>query len=127
MALIEALDIRPREPDKPVRELSGGNQQKVIFARWLAGHINILLLDEPTHGVDIGAKSQIHAMMDTFVTKGGGILFASTEMTEILAVSDSVLAMRSGKFVARISRQGSDYVGDQNDYSEKVLRQALNS
>ena len=117
--LIDALDIRPGDPDKVVRELSGGNQQKVIFARWLAGHIDILLLDEPTHGVDIGAKSQIHILMDEFAAKGGGIAFASTEMAEVLAVSDSVLAMRSGQFVARISRSG--------EYNERALRNALHS
>ena len=115
--LIEAVDIRPQAPDKIVRELSGGNQQKVIFARWLAGHVNVLLLDEPTHGVDVGAKAQIHKIMNEFVAKGGGIVFASSELTEVLAISDSVLAMRSGDIIARISRQG--------DYNEKVLREAL--
>jgi ABC-type sugar transport system ATPase subunit len=109
----------PNEPGKLVRELSGGNQQKVIFARWLAGHIDLLLLDEPTHGVDIGAKAQIHAMMEDFAAKGGGIVFASTEMMEILAVSDSVIAMRAGNIVARISR-GSGY-------NESALRNALHN
>ena len=69
--LMDAVDIRPRDPNRPVRELSGGNQQKVIFARWLAGHADILLLDEPTHGIDVGAKAQIHRLMRRFVEDGG--------------------------------------------------------
>ncbi len=115
--IVAALDIRPRDPDRQVRDLSGGNQQKVIFARWLAGHIDLLLLDEPTHGVDIGAKSHIHRLMDQFAEEGRGIVFASSEMAEIMAVSDTVLAMRSGEFVARISRDG--------DFNERALRTAL--
>lgn len=115
--LIDAVDIRPRDPNKAVRELSGGNQQKVIFARWLAGNIDVLLLDEPTHGVDVGAKSHIHRIMHDFAAGGGGILFASSELTEVLSVSDSVLAMRTGEIVARISREDA--------YTEKNLRDAL--
>jgi len=115
--LIEAVDIRPRDPDKEVRELSGGNQQKVIFARWLAGHADLLLLDEPTHGIDVGAKAHIHRLMNEFTANGGGIMFASSEMTEILSISDRVLAMRAGEIVAHIRREG--------DYTEKALRDAL--
>jgi ABC-type sugar transport system ATPase subunit len=115
--LIETVDIRPPDPDKPVRELSGGNQQKVIFARWLAGHANVLLLDEPTHGIDVGAKAQIHALMDKFADEGGGIVFASSEMVEVMSVSDSVVAVRDGEVVARLTRDG--------DYTERALRDAL--
>jgi ribose transport system ATP-binding protein len=115
--LIEAIDIRPREPNKTVRELSGGNQQKVIFARWLAGNIRLMLLDEPTHGVDVGAKSHIHRIMNEFAAKGGGIVFASSELTEVLSVSDNVLAMRTGEIVGNLSRN--------EVYNEKVLRDAL--
>lgn len=115
---MEALDIRPLDPNLPVRSLSGGNQQKVIFARWLAGNIDVLLLDEPTHGIDVGAKARIHRLMREFVDKGGGILFTSSEMVEILSMSDSVLAMRQGDIVARMSREGGEY-------SEGFLRSAL--
>ena len=115
--LIESVDIRPPDPDRTVRQLSGGNQQKVIFARWLAGHADVLLLDEPTHGIDIGAKAQIHRLMRRFVEDGGGIVLASAEMEELLAVSDSVLAMRRGLTVGRFSRDG--------DYTEAALRAAL--
>lgn len=115
--LMETVDIRPRDPNKPVRDLSGGNQQKVIFARWLAGHAKVLLLDEPTHGIDVGAKAQIHRLMHRFAEDGGGIVFASSEMVEVMSVSDSVIAMRTGDIVARLTRDG--------DYTERALRDAL--
>jgi ABC-type sugar transport system ATPase subunit len=115
--LMEVVDIRPRDPGRPVRELSGGNQQKVIFARWLAGHAKVLLLDEPTHGIDVGAKAQIHRLMDRFANEGGGIVFASSEMVEVLSVSDSVIAMRAGDIVARLTRDG--------EYTERALHEAL--
>ena len=115
--LMEVVDIRPRDPNRPVRELSGGNQQKVIFARWLAGHAKVLLLDEPTHGIDVGAKAQIHRLMDRFANEGGGIVFASSEMVEVLSVSDSVIAMRAGDIVAHLTRDG--------EYTERALHDAL--
>ena len=89
----------------------------MIFARWLAGHAKILLLDEPTHGIDVGAKAQVHKLMSKFATEGGGIVFASSEMVEVLSVSDSVIAMRAGNVVARLTRDG--------DYTERALREAL--
>lgn len=115
--LMETVDIRPRDPDRPVRELSGGNQQKVIFARWLAGHAKILLLDEPTHGIDVGAKAQIHRLMRKFAEDGGGIVFSSSEMVEVMSISDRVIAMRAGDIVANITRDG--------DYTERAVRTAL--
>jgi ABC-type sugar transport system ATPase subunit len=115
--LIEALDIRPRDPAKSVRELSGGNQQKVMFARWLAGNIRVLLLDEPTHGIDIGAKAQIHRLIRKFADDGGGVVFASSEMIEVLSIADAVLALKGGDVVARLDRTG--------DYTERALRAAL--
>lgn len=117
VGLIDALDIRPNDPHKEVRELSGGNQQKVIFARWLAGHADLLLLDEPTHGIDVGAKALVHKLMNDFADDGNGIVFASSEMTEVLSISDTVMAMRAGEFVGRYSRDG--------EYNERALRDAL--
>jgi len=115
--LMDALDIRPRDPAKPVGTLSGGNQQKVIFAKWLARQVGVLLLDEPTHGIDIGAKTLIHRLMHDFAAKGGAILFSSSETLEVVSISDSVLAMKKGEVVARMDRTG--------DYNEKRLREAL--
>jgi ribose transport system ATP-binding protein len=115
--LMETVDIRPRDPNRPVRELSGGNQQKIIFARWLAGHARVLLLDEPTHGIDVGAKAQIHRLMRRFAEDGGGIIFSSSEMVEVMSISDRVIAMRAGDIVASITRDG--------DYTERAVRTAL--
>ena len=116
--LMESLDIRPRNPLLPVSQLSGGNQQKVIFARWLASHVDTLLLDEPTHGIDVGAKARIHHLMREFVENAGAILFASSDMLEVMNMSDAVVAMRSGESVARMAR------GDAG-YNEGALRAAL--
>lgn len=115
--LMEKLDIRPRDPDRPVRELSGGNQQKVVFARWLAGQATVLLLDEPTHGIDVAAKAQIHRLMDRFAAQGGGILFASSELIEVISVSDRVIVLRAGEVVAKLTRDG--------EYTEGRLRELL--
>jgi ABC-type sugar transport system ATPase subunit len=115
--LMDELDIRPRDPARPLRELSGGNQQKVVFARWIAGEAAILLLDEPTHGIDIGAKAHIHRLMREFAAKGGGIVLSSSEVGEVMAISDSVLAMRQGRLVARLERGA--------DYGEGTLRKVL--
>jgi ABC-type sugar transport system ATPase subunit len=116
--LIEALDIRPADSTRSVRLLSGGNQQKVLFARWLVGNIDVLLLDEPTQGIDIGAKARVHRLMRQFVDDGGGILFASTEMEELMSMSDTVLAMGKGKIIGRLSRR-------EDSYSEGALRAIL--
>jgi ABC-type sugar transport system ATPase subunit len=116
--IIEALDIRPPDPAKPVRELSGGNQQKVLFARWLLSKVALLLLEEPTQGVDIGAKARIHRLMREFAEDGNGVLFASSELDEVVAISDTVFAVRKGRIVDRMAR-------DANDYSEAALRRAL--
>jgi ribose transport system ATP-binding protein len=115
--LMDTLDIRPRDPDRPVRELSGGNQQKVIFAKWLAAEADLLLLDEPTQGVDVGAKAHIHRLMREVAERGGSIVFASSELHEVMAMSDAVLAMRRGEIATRLERGG--------DYTERALRAAL--
>ncbi|MGE5146371.1 MAG: sugar ABC transporter ATP-binding protein, partial [Candidatus Eiseniibacteriota bacterium] len=94
-----------------------GNQQKVIFAKWLAREASVLLLDEPTHGIDIGAKTLIHRLIHDFAAKGGAVLFSSSETLEVVSISDSVLAMKKGEVVARMDRTG--------DYNEKRLREAL--
>ncbi|HEX9462966.1 MAG TPA: sugar ABC transporter ATP-binding protein [Alphaproteobacteria bacterium] len=115
--LMDELDIRPRDAERLVRELSGGNQQKVIFAKWLAARADLLLLDEPTQGIDVGAKVAIHRLMREFAAEGGAIIFASAEAHEVLALSDAVLALRRGRVVARLKRGV--------DYTERTLRAAL--
>ncbi|MCZ7562707.1 MAG: sugar ABC transporter ATP-binding protein [Burkholderiales bacterium] len=102
--LLVALDVRPPDPDAVVRRLSGGNQQKVILAKWLAARIEVLLLDEPTQGIDVAAKAQIHRLMREFAGRGGAVLFASSELDEVLGQSDAVLAMRRQAISARVAR-----------------------
>jgi ABC-type sugar transport system ATPase subunit len=102
--LMDLLDIRPRRPELKVSALSGGNQQKVILAKWLARRVDVLLLDEPTQGIDIAAKAQIHALLRDFAARGGGVLLSSSDLSELANVCDAVLALRHGSIVARIER-----------------------
>ena len=93
------LAIRATGPAAPVRSLSGGNQQKVALARWLATQPKILLLDEPTQGVDIGAKTQIHQLIRSLADSGIAVLLVSSDLPEILAMSDRIAVMRGGSIV----------------------------
>jgi ribose transport system ATP-binding protein len=101
---IDALDIRTPSLGQRVRNLSGGNQQKVVISRWLMLNPRILILDEPTRGIDVGAKAEIHALMNDLARKGIGILMISSELPEILGVSDRILVMREGEIVAELPR-----------------------
>lgn len=116
--LIAALDIRPADPDARAGGLSGGNQQKVIFARWLAGRPQALLLDEPTHGVDIGAKAHIHRLIHEYVSDGGAALIHSAEFHELMGLCDEVIALREGRDAGRFARGAPDY-------TETALRDVL--
>jgi ABC-type sugar transport system ATPase subunit len=102
--LMDLLDIRPRRPELKASQLSGGNQQKVIIAKWLARRVGILLLDEPTQGIDIAAKAQIHALVRDFAARGGGVVASSSDLAELACICDAVLAMRQGRVVERIAR-----------------------
>lgn len=102
--LLVALDVRPPSPDAVVRRLSGGNQQKVIIAKWLASRIEVLLMDEPTQGIDVAAKAQIHRLMREFAQRGGAVLFASSELDEVVGQADTVLAVRRQAISMRIER-----------------------
>ena len=102
--VMELVDIRPRRPRLRVSSLSGGNQQKVILAKWLARRIAVLLLDEPTQGIDVAAKAQIHALIRDFVARGGGALLHSSDLGELVRLCDSVLAVRQGRIAATLDR-----------------------
>ncbi len=91
---IKALDIRPADPDALMRNLSGGNQQKVLLARWLITEPELLILDEPTRGIDIGAKAQIQALVADLAAKGMSVVFISAELEEVLRLSDRLVVMR---------------------------------
>lgn len=97
---VEQLNVRTPSLAQRVRNLSGGNQQKVVIAKWLTLKPKLLILDEPTRGIDVGAKSEIHRLMRELAQQGMGILMISSELPEVLGVSDRVLVMREGRVVA---------------------------
>lgn len=98
------LRVKTASPDSIVGTLSGGNQQKVALGKWLALKPEVLLLDEPTRGVDVGAKREIYQIMDRLAADGAGILFVSSEMEEVLAMSDRVLVMHEGALSGELNR-----------------------
>lgn len=93
----KALAIRMTSPEQPIEGLSGGNQQKVILARWLARDPKVLIVDEPTRGVDIGAKAEVHQILVQLAARGIAIMMISSELPEVLAVSDRIVTMRRGR------------------------------
>lgn len=101
--MMSRLDVRATSAEQIARLLSGGNQQKIVLGKWLALRPRILLLDEPTRGVDVGAKGEIYALMDRLAQDGVAILFVSSEMEEILTVSDRVLVLHEGRITGELS------------------------
>ncbi len=87
-----------------MRTLSGGNQQKVVLAKWLLSRPRVLMLDEPTRGVDIGAKVEIYHLINELAADGVGVLLISSEMPEVLGMSDRILVMREGRLVGDVTR-----------------------
>jgi len=104
---VERFGIRTPSLDAPVSQLSGGNQQKVAVARWLAAQPAVLILDEPTQGVDVGAKAEIHRLMVELAEQGLAILMISSELPEILGMSDRIAVMRDGAIVATLDREAA--------------------
>ncbi|MFC0532531.1 sugar ABC transporter ATP-binding protein [Phytohabitans kaempferiae] len=97
--IAERLDLRPRDVRRAVRTLSGGNQQKVVVGRWLLGDTRLLLLDEPTRGVDVGARAELYQVIRDLAAQGVGVLLVSSEVPEVLGLADRVLVMREGRVV----------------------------
>ncbi|WP_411086553.1 sugar ABC transporter ATP-binding protein [Streptomyces sp. 061-3] len=93
------LSLRPDNPDTPVRTLSGGNQQKAVLARWLLRGCRVLLLDEPTRGVDVGARAELYAVIRRLADEGLAVLLVSSEVPEVLGLADRVLVLREGRVV----------------------------
>jgi L-arabinose transport system ATP-binding protein len=114
---VEKLRVRTPSIDQEVGKLSGGNQQKVVLARWLAAKPKILILDEPTRGIDVGAKAEIYHLIDDLANEGLGIMFISSELPEILGLSDRIYVMQSGRITGELS--GS------NATEESVLELAM--
>ena len=103
---LKGVNLRPFLPDRPIRLFSGGNQQKGIIARWLAASSQILLFDEPTRGIDVGAKSEIHALIERLASEGHSIIVVSSELPEVIRLSDRVLVMREGELAAELPSEG---------------------
>jgi ABC-type sugar transport system ATPase subunit len=102
---VEKLNVKTSSLDCTVSGLSGGNQQKMIISRWLAKHVKVLIMDEPTRGIDVGAKKAIYDIMRKLSREGIAIIMISSELPEILGMSDRIAVMRSGRIVKIISRE----------------------
>ncbi len=116
---IEAMSIATPDDKKEVQLLSGGNQQKVVIGKWLATHPKLLLLDEPTRGIDVGAKGEIYTLIDSLAKQGVSILFVSSDMEEVLSLSDRVLVMHEGQITGELSKSELS--------EEAVMRLATNA
>ncbi len=101
---VDQLHIRPPRPERQARYLSGGNQQKVVLGKWLARQTNILIFDEPTRGIDVGAKTEVYQLMNELVKAGSCVIMISSELPEVLHMSDRILIMREGRIVAEVDR-----------------------
>jgi ABC-type sugar transport system ATPase subunit len=102
--VVKRLSIRIRGPAQAVKYLSGGNQQKVVIAKWLVADKKVLIMDEPTRGIDVGSKIEIHRIMRALADAGACIIFISAEVPEIVRVSDRILVMQGGGIVAELER-----------------------
>lgn len=116
---VHQLAIKTASNDTPVGHLSGGNQQKVALSRWLATQPAVLILDEPTQGIDVGAKAEIHRLMGDLARQGMAIVMISSEMPEVLGMSDRIAVMRGGRIVGELSRDAAT--------QEAILSMALGS
>jgi ribose transport system ATP-binding protein len=107
---LRELNTVPDDPDRITRELSGGNQQKVVLARWLLRDCRVLLLDEPTRGVDVGAKAEIYRLIAELSARGIAVVVVSSEMEELMGLSTRILIMREGELVAELAGESATEV-----------------
>ena len=115
--LVKQLDVRMASIEQLIKNLSGGNQQKVILSRWLGSGSEILILDEPTRGIDVNAKVEIHTLIAKLAKEGKSIILVSSELPELLAIADRIIVMREGKIVGEVNPQEVD--------EEEILRLAM--
>ncbi len=108
---VEKLSIKTPGIEQKTENLSGGNQQKVVIAKWLATHPKILILDEPTRGIDVGAKKEIYMLMNTLVQEGVSIIMVSSELPEVIGMSDRIVVMNEGKIKGIVSREEATQEG----------------
>jgi L-arabinose transport system ATP-binding protein len=113
----QALAVKTPTLSQLIRNLSGGNQQKVILARWLSEEIKVILLDEPTRGIDVGARSEIYSIIYKLAESGVGVIVVSSDLPEVLGISDRIMVMRQGCFAGEFTRADAT--------PEKVLGLAL--
>lgn len=106
---IDKFHVKTPGADTLVSTLSGGNQQKVVFAKWLSTEKKVLLLDEPTRGIDVGAKAEIYSLTSELVDNGLSVILVSSELKELLDICDRILIMRNGEFIEEVSRKDFDY------------------
>ncbi|MGO1256930.1 MAG: sugar ABC transporter ATP-binding protein [Microbacterium gubbeenense] len=99
---IDALGVRPPHPERPIKNLSGGNQQKVLLGRWLATHPDLLILDEPTRGIDVGAKAEIQEHVAKLADEGVSVIFISSELDEVVRLSDRIIVMKDHRKIAEL-------------------------
>ncbi len=102
--IVQGVALRPPDIDRPIALFSGGNQQKAIVARWLHADTPIILFDEPTRGVDVGARQDVYRLIETLAGEGRAIVVVSSDLPEILRLSDRVLVMRQGRMAALLDR-----------------------
>ena len=102
---VRRFSVKTSSVDEIAGRLSGGNQQKIVLGKWLVNNPRLLILDEPTRGIDVGAKAEIHRLMGELASSGVAILMISSELPEVLGMSDRVLVMREGKIVAEFDRE----------------------
>ena len=110
--LMQSMRIRARDSRQLVSSLSGGNQQKVMFGRWMSSGVDLLLVEEPTRGVDVGAKAEIYRLLRDFTDAGGSVLLTTSELTEHLGICDRILVVREGAIVAEL---------DARDATEEIV------
>ena len=103
---VRELDIAVSSVNQEVRYLSGGNQQKVVLSKWLCAEPRLFIFDEPTRGIDVGAKAAIYALMDGIARRGGAILMISSELQEVMGMSDRIYVMRAGRIVKELGQRG---------------------
>lgn len=106
--LEEKVHVRPPDPSFATVNLSGGNQQKIVLAKWLSSKVDIMIFDEPTKGIDVGAKEEIYALMEELVAEGKSILLVSSDQTEVIGMSDRIIVMHAGKVIKQLERSEFD-------------------
>jgi len=102
---VRSLGIKTPDTEQKVVNLSGGNQQKIVIAKWVARNPKVLIVDEPTRGIDIGAKAEVHALLARLASQGIGIIVISSDLLEVLAVSDRILIVREGQLNGEMTRE----------------------